>query len=158
MKFEKINGWLTLVANFGVLIGIVLLIVELNQNQKMMKSQVRNEIATEIVDILYQIASNKELANIRRRGDAGDSLSVDEYYRYDHIVTSFFRYWENVHFQYRNGLYDEGEFEYHMKAIMSAFQNNPGVQKLWCDTQDLFASEFKEDINAKLKSLGIQCK
>lgn len=86
-----------------------------------MKSQVRNDLSYEIVDIMLRIAENDDLAGIRRKADAGDSLKVDEFYRYDHLCAVFFRYWENVHFQYRNGLYDQGEFEYHMKAIMGAF-------------------------------------
>lgn len=157
MKFERINGWLTLIANFGVLIGIVLLVVELNQNQNMMKSQVRNELSNELVTIMMQIATDEDLANIRRRGDAGDSLNVDEYSKYDHLVASFFRYWENVHFQYRNGLYDEGEFEYHMKAIVNGLQDSSGFRNYWCASQQVFSKEFREDLNERLKSLGITC-
>ena len=156
MKFVRSNRWLALVANFAVVIGIILLIIELNQNQKMMKSQVKNDLSTKIVDILIQIASDDDLANLRMKGEAGDSLNLEEFYRYKHLSLAFFRYWENVHFQYRNGLYDEEEFEYHIKAIMRGFANS-GMRDIWCDEQYLFTKEFREDVNERMIRLGYQC-
>ena len=156
MKFDRSNRWLILAANFAVVIGIILLVIELNQNQKMMKSQVRNDLSSKIVDILIQIAADDDLANIRIKGDAGDSLKLEEVKRYEHLCLAFFRYWENVHYQYRNGLYDEGEFEYQMKTIIGAFTNS-GMRDVWCDKQYLFAKEFREDVNERMKRLGYQC-
>ena len=42
MRSEKVNRWLTLGANVGVLIGILLLVVELSQNREMIRAQTRN--------------------------------------------------------------------------------------------------------------------
>ena len=44
--------WLTIGANLGVLIGLLLLIAELNQNRDMMRAQVRHDLAMGIVDLL----------------------------------------------------------------------------------------------------------
>ena len=52
MKAKRINDWLTLGANIGVLIGIILLLVELNQNSTMMRAQTRFEVSQSIVDLL----------------------------------------------------------------------------------------------------------
>ncbi len=40
LETEKLNSWLSLGANVGVVIGLVLLIVEINQNTAMMQSQI----------------------------------------------------------------------------------------------------------------------
>jgi hypothetical protein len=53
----KITRWLTLGANLGVLIGIALVLVELDQNREMMRAQIRNELALGIVDLLQTPAS-----------------------------------------------------------------------------------------------------
>ena len=37
MKSHHISNWMTIAANFGVLVGLILLIIELNQNEKLMK-------------------------------------------------------------------------------------------------------------------------
>lgn len=44
MKAISVNSWLTLGANLGVLIGIILTLVELNQNATMMRGQTRNYV------------------------------------------------------------------------------------------------------------------
>ena len=121
-----------------------------------MRSKVRNDLSNKIVDILMLLAADDDLVNIRIKGDAGDSLKLEEFVRYRHLCIAFFRYWENVHFQYRNGLYDEGEFEYHMKTIMGAITNS-GMRDAWCDWQHLFSKEFREDVDERMKRLGYQC-
>ena len=45
MESDRLTRWLTIGANVGVLIGIVLLIAELAQNRDMMRAQVRHELA-----------------------------------------------------------------------------------------------------------------
>ena len=42
MKPDNLNKWLTLGANVGVLIGIILLVAELNQNSTLMRAQIFN--------------------------------------------------------------------------------------------------------------------
>jgi len=37
MDFDRLNKWLTLGANLGVLLGILLLVVEVRQNQEIME-------------------------------------------------------------------------------------------------------------------------
>lgn len=64
MKPDVINRWLTLAANFGVLIGIILLLVELNQNATMMKAQISNERAGQAISIFLAIAESEKLSGI----------------------------------------------------------------------------------------------
>jgi hypothetical protein len=45
LKADAINRWLTLGANLGVLVGIFLLIAELNQNSTLMRAQIFNDRA-----------------------------------------------------------------------------------------------------------------
>jgi hypothetical protein len=71
MDTNRLNRWLTLGANFGVLFGIILLIVELDQNRDMIRAQTRNDISQQITEFLSQIANNSELSNIKRRAEAG---------------------------------------------------------------------------------------
>ena len=76
MNTDRLNRWLTLDANNGVLIGIILLIVELDQNRNMVRAQTRNAIAAE-------------------------GLTPDERFQYGLRTVAWFRFFENVHYQYR---------------------------------------------------------
>ena len=58
-------------ANIGVLIGIVLVLVELDQNRDMMRAQTRQELAMGIVDLLQTPANNEQLADLMYRAHTG---------------------------------------------------------------------------------------
>ena len=101
MTSEHIHRWVTLAANLGAVAGLVLIVLGLSQNAEMMKAQTRNELSVGIVDLFARVAENPQLASLRRRADAGEELTPDETYQYEIITRAFFRYWENVHYQYR---------------------------------------------------------
>ena len=64
MKAEAINRWLALGANLGVLVGIFLLIAELNQNSTLMRAQIFNDRAGHGIDQFTSIAESSELSEI----------------------------------------------------------------------------------------------
>jgi hypothetical protein len=64
MKADRVNRWLTLGANTGVLIGIIILLVELNQNATVVKAQISNERSGQGVDLFMAIAESPELSKI----------------------------------------------------------------------------------------------
>ena len=75
MEKISLDRWLSLVANFGVLIGIILLIIELDQNRDMLKSQTKSELAMGVSTLTLAIASNEQYADVLARGRAGEPLT-----------------------------------------------------------------------------------
>ena len=150
MENNRLAGWLTLGANVAVLIGIVLIVVELDQNRDSMRAQTRNDIAETVVQLTSTIASDGELASIRRRANAGEELSPDEASRYALLTVAIVRYWENVHYQYRQGLYDRVEFEGHLGAIDAYVSNSARFPLLWCDMKGFYSPRFVDEIDALL--------
>lgn len=43
MKFNKLNDWLRVIADLGILVGILLVLVQMNQNEDLMRSQIMNQ-------------------------------------------------------------------------------------------------------------------
>jgi len=76
MKADAVNRWLTLGANFGVLIGIILLIAELNQNSVLMRGQIFNERASQGIDLFVSVAESPELSDIIGVGFASDTSEL----------------------------------------------------------------------------------
>jgi hypothetical protein len=64
MKAENLNRWLTLGANLGVLVGIILLVAELNQNSTLMRAQIFNERAGHGIAQFMTMAESSELSEI----------------------------------------------------------------------------------------------
>ncbi len=156
MKNENLHRWLTLAANLGVLAGIVLVTLELRQNLTAVQAQTRHEVSAGFVDFMRSISENPELASIRRRGDLGEDLSVEERYRYEAFTRGLFRYWENVHYQFRTDLYDPTEFVRQREAWRSHAAVSPGAVQWWCAHQSEFSDEFAVDYSRLLPEPGCE--
>jgi hypothetical protein len=141
---ERINRWLTLGANVGVLIGIVLLIIELDQNRDMMRAQIRNELSIGVQELVRPALVDQDLADLLIRAGTGESLSPAESFRVGIWDQSIFRYWENVHYQYRQGLYEESEYLPHIDAMLDVLAENPRMHSLWCKDRQIFSGPFME--------------
>ncbi len=154
MDSDKLNRWLTLGANIGVLVGIILLAAELNQNSAMIRAQTRNELSNSIVELLSNSAGNAELAGIMRRASAGEELTPDEYLQFRERQGAMFRYWENVHYQFREGLYDETEFSKQRDAWREYVNQSQAVVDAWCDARDFVANELAAEVDDLLVISG----
>ena len=124
MESNRLAQWLTIGANLGVLIGILLLIAELKQNQDMMRAEIRHELSVGIVDLLQTAASNEQLADVLHRAVSGEDLTPTELFQFEMRTNALFRYWEDVHYQYRVGLYDDAEFEKQREAWRVSMQRS----------------------------------
>ncbi len=134
--------WLTIFANLAVVGGIIFLGVEIRQNSQMMKAQTRNEVAVGVVELLTLAIDDADFANTILRGHRGEDLSDVEQYQYDQKTNAWFRYWENVHYQYRNELYDEIEYGVQREAIRTALTSGPGFATYWCARRSGYSPEF----------------
>ena len=151
MESDRLNRWLTLGANVGVLIGIILLIVELDQNRDMMRAQTRHELAMGIVDLLQVPANNEQLADLIYRANSGGEITPRELFQFRLRTNALFRYWENVHYQYRVGLYDEEEFSKQRDAWKASITNSALGQAYWCEVRTLYSPEFMSEMNKLLE-------
>lgn len=150
MASHPLTRWLTFGANLAVLLGIVLLIAELNQNHDLMRAQTRHELAMGIVDLLQTPAENPQLADVLFRAGAGEPLTPTEFLQYELRTNALFRYWEDVHYQYREGLYDEGEFVRQRAAWGAYMENSQRSRVYWCRVRSLYSPEYATEMDALL--------
>ena len=153
MDADRVNRWLSLGANTAVLIGIALLIFELGQNREMMRAQIRNEISRGAFDVMSLTAANRETAEALARFNRGDELSDSDRIMLTTRSEAMFRYWENVHYQYRLGMYDEAEFSTHlatMKDVLLFIDRH--FTEFWCEygRRGHYSVPFTNEINALL--------
>jgi hypothetical protein len=134
------------------LVGIILLVIELDQNRDMMLAQTRNEISSGIVELLSAPSTNAELADAWAKVRQGDPITPGQGVMLETFSESVFRYWENVHYQYRQGLYDEVEFSKHLDTIITMITNDVAFRNWWCTRQSLYSKPFIENLSGRLDS------
>lgn len=147
VETTKLARWLSLGANVGVLAGIILLVIELHQNREMMRAQIRHELAMGIVDLLQTPASDEQLAGVLFRAHSGEELTAEEQFQFELRTNALLRYWEDVHYQYRAGLYDELEFARQRDAWAASLAGSRRAQDYWCRVRLLYSPEFMSELD-----------
>ena len=103
-----------------------------------------------IVDLLQVPASNEQLAGVLFRARSGAELTPRELFQFQMRTNALFRYWEDVHYQYRIGLYDEIEFARQKGAWKKAMTATPLMQTYWCRVRLLYSPEFMSEMDGLL--------
>ena len=150
LRGKRLTRWLPLVANVGALIGLLLVVVQLQQNRDLMRAQIRHELAMGIVELLNSPAGNSQLASVLRRGALGDQLNPDEEFQFHLRSNALLRYWENVHYQYRQGLYDEVEFSKQKEAWGATLATSVALVAYWCEVRTLYSPLFMSELDGLL--------
>ena len=141
---------LTILANIGVLLGILLLVYELNQNRQTVQGQTRTSMTEGVTNLLYQLSTDPEVADVLYRGDIGGELTPLESRRYLYFVLAQLRYHENAFYQYQNGLYDESEYSAQRTLWRNNVFSRKGTVRIWCQEQAGFSPEFAAEVNSLL--------
>jgi hypothetical protein len=144
MKKIDLGQGLGILANLGVIAGILLLVFELSQNRDMMRAQIRNELARSLPDFLSLVIDNREFADVMVQANEGEPLSDTDALRVNTYLELSFRYWENVHYQYRQDLYDESEFSRHKDTMAAVIDGSPSMYSYWCAERLLYSVPFME--------------
>jgi len=133
-------------------VGLVIVVLQLYENQRITRSQTRHELASTIVTILSDTANNPQLASVIYRASRGLPLTPVEQFQFEVRSNALLRYWEDVHYQYRMGLYDEEEFDRHRDAWAATIRQSKGFVEYWCRVRQLYSPAFANEMNRLLRS------
>ena len=116
MNSHQLNRWLTLAANLGVLIGIAVIVVELQQTQTAMladSSTARAQMISENVSI----SADNGINEIQVKLAAGEKLTEEELRGGREFVGRMLRYFENLHYLNRIGVLDKEIWESNTRGM-----------------------------------------
>lgn len=150
MRKMDLGQTVNTLANLGVIAGIVFLALELIQNREMMRAQTRNDLAQGAIGVITLTATNRDLADVLVRANEGETLTPAEDWMFVSRTEAVFRYFENVHYQYRQGLYDESEFSKHRDTMEWVMKEDAANVRYWCENRHLYSEAFAAEINATL--------
>tara|TARA_B100000959_G_scaffold221679_1_gene234490 strand:- start:60 stop:530 length:471 start_codon:yes stop_codon:yes gene_type:complete len=154
MKLSRLNEWLTLTVNVGVIAGIIFLAFELQQNTRMMQAQTRDSVTDKLSEFLMSVGSNEYASDIFFRRRAGefepgseDSLNWNSFF---FMAMSNMRMWENEWFQYQAGLFGEDEFAARSSTWRTLIRF-PGYRSAWQTTRNGYERSFKEFVDSMIE-------
>jgi hypothetical protein len=130
MKLESTNGWIKLVANVGVIAGIVFLAFELQQNNKQLVLQSYQSWVAANLEINASL-TDPALSGIMARGHEGSiNLSDETYIAYAMQNMSMMQMAQSTHYLYMAGSLDEELWDAEMNRAAGILAL-PGVRQWW---------------------------
>jgi hypothetical protein len=159
MNSNKLDRWLTLGTNISVLIGIVLLIVEINQNNELVRIQIEQARSDTYVAWQREVASGDHVAPLMAKLGAQDGdlfteldfaqLDAVEMERIRAIASARFYDYETLFAQYERGFVSE---EYWHDRVVPAIRNWVPVWETLFGADELSARhEFSNEL-ARIRS------
>ncbi len=146
MDAEKVNRWLTLVANLGVLAGLIFVAIELNQNTKATVASASEQITNQSLDYFALGMDNQVIALARYKQSIGDELSGFEQNQLWWHQFHNFRGFENVYLQYQRGYLEQSEWDRYQRIIKFRLTTDESAKKMWEETQPRWTDEFRAEV------------
>jgi hypothetical protein len=143
---NRLNQWLTLVANIGVIGGIVFLALEIQQNTLSSKMAARDSATQGHIDYLGYLLDNQTLAIAHSKLLLGEALNDVEGAQMHVFLQMRWRHYERVFYQWRNGLISDQEWTGLKAGIIRSFTEDVPLWKMservWENDQKRFSSDF----------------
>ena len=138
MNIDSVNKWLTLVANFGVIVGIIFLAIEVNQNNQLMEAEARSLRNSSTADSYFLVAKNSDIASILLKDLKNEVLTELENFR---IQAFWIQAIDTSFLSFKSLPSDELRIvELNFRAF---FETYPSIVSIWESRKDRYPSAFK---------------
>ena len=150
METDRLNRWLTLAANIGVLFGLIFLVVEIRQSNDLARASAYRSRGAEIQEAYQAVALDPEfsqiLLTINQQGI--DGLTDHERIRYTYWQVAVLLRMQNQFNDYQMGFLDEDIYQAALSAAAERYD-------LWMELDiRIEDSEFKAAIESVRKPRG----
>lgn len=147
---EKLNQWLSLVANLGVIVGIFFLAFEIQTNT----SAVRSATYQAFTDSSFswadsEIENASALIKIYEK-ESFDELTEEESLLLNRVLYKAFIVMESNYLHYRAGTMDLDMFEARMSGSVGAIALRP-LWREYFDASTILLPEFKQFLRARVE-------
>lgn len=148
MDSSKLNSWVTLAANIGVLLGLLLLVVEIRQNTAASRAQTAQAIIDSSRNFLVGIAMDEDFAHIREVGESNlADLSELDASRFSANSRGNWAYFQNVWIQWTLGVVDD-RIWWTISQIICEIQSRPGNLEEWEKHRGVMDPEFARIVDS----------
>ena len=150
MDLDRVNRWLTLAANAGVMAGIVFLAFELRQNTVATQLEAASNFQDSFSELDLFIVGNPEFAELLRKGREGEEISPTEELRLWVFYGNVLRQWQFNYFQYKAGALDENIWKGNHVRLVQIIDDDRGLLEHWEMNKSQFDQAFNEMVESML--------
>ena len=139
MNWDAVGAIGEIVGALAVLLTLFYLSIQIRQNIKLARSQIREQRTISSQEVMYQHAAHGDLV---AKAAGGETLTEGEKVTMNMLSRALFRSYEAYLHHYLNGLFDEGEWQGMKQNIRTSFQSGRYV-KAWEEIGNEFSPELQ---------------
>lgn len=140
MKLDDLNRWLALVANVGVVTGIVFLAVELRQNNDLLEAQARADRRDIDRAAARRDLDYPDLRRAKLKARKGMPLDDEDRYLLELAARASLRDWSYIFLEVQEGTLPASAL--HAEGWRETFERDPTMQEIWSDAY--WTPEFRQ--------------
>ena len=128
MDFDKINKWLSLFANLGVLLGIIFLSLEINQSNQIAIRDARIDVLDAGIGLEQAVLENPDLATLRTKlRSRSPELSETEEEQSKSIAGFYMTQWATINATSQTGFLPAANEQAYLSGASGTIQMYPGL-------------------------------
>ena len=152
LALEQISNIANIIGVVLIVISLVYVAIQIKQNTSSVRLQTVHDLYSQFVEAQASLAHDKELCEIYHRGVFKfDELTPLEQMRFTFKIASFFRVFDELHFQYAEGWLDNDVWV-GLNAVVTDLIYYPGFKATWILREHQYSRKFQDYINRILKA------
>ena len=152
---DRLQSWITTGANIGVLIGLILVIVQMNQSAQLARTAYKSEGNVVANQIWANLMSDRATDVIEKSVECPKELTYSDFMALDAFL---FTSMNNIFRDYQlmqEGLYSESDWKRTVDAYAHWFLANPFGRAWWDEeAKNFFPEEFSAYVTKQLNEIA----
>ncbi len=150
---DRVNSWLSLIASVGIMAGLVLVAVELNQNTDQLRLQLTFQANQKIFENNRDLFGDYLTSTFAKAITDPEDLTYEEFLTADSFVLNVLNEWEERFFIYEAGLISDRDWKRHIDEDIYWILGNRFAQTRWQTNKSSFESEFAQYVDQALTDI-----
>ena len=146
MNIEKTNQWLSLIANVGVVAGVVFLAFEIQQNNELLIQESRYSMLENQKDWKFFLNGNPEIAKLIYASSSGELNEIEKFRRFD-ILSGLLLTWQWEWEQSQSDLF--GSSQLPVEGFRALWMST-NIQADWVGLKSILRPEFAEFLESNV--------
>jgi len=150
MDSDRLNRWMTLGANFAVLAGILLLLIELRQNTESIELQAAQSYLALSHELDFRIVDDPSLIELILKPK--DERTRADFVRLDRWYFGVLRSWENGFFLHSKGVLDDDLWSGQEAFMTDLLKRDEELQNFYQTNRRHYSERFTAFLDGLLKA------
>src|SRR5262245_30945256 len=145
MNWEEISALGQILQSFAVIISLIYLAVEIRHSTRAIRAESARAAITAMREFNRAMVENQAVSRVFRLGAEGlSNLNEDERAQFGHMLFSYYKTAEELHYQYRRGALAP-ELWRTWRNVLALYATSPGFKEYWSRRSTLFTPAFRAE-------------